>query len=405
MCKIQVAAATFSLLLGGCVFSSGLPAEVTGSGGVSGVAGTHGGTGGLTGAGGSPISGTGNSSGTGSGGDVGITGSAGTQGCGQMNVGVMAIPPDILIVQDKSGSMADNDADKSCTGGCGSSSKWSQVAAALTTVVTSTDQSINWGLKFFSDDGTCGASADPVVKVGAMTGSAVASAISTAKTGGNTPTREAVSTAAAYMTTLTDTNPKYLLLATDGLPNCPVGCAGMTGKLPSSCTNTDNPSEDMAAEMAVSAAVAQGFKVFVIGIGTVTTAEATLNQLAINGGVPQTGGATSYYAATDPTTLENALNAIIGQVASCTISLSTAPSGFTNVAISADSASGTVEIPQDPTNGWSYSADMKSVNLNGTSCADLKNGTYSNFQFYYACPGTTIHIGAVVPGSVGARVQ
>ena len=41
---------------------------------------------------------------------------------------------------------------------------------------------------------------------------------------------------------------------------------------------------------------------------------------------------------------------------------------------------------------------MQSVNLNGTSCANLKNGTYTNFQFYYACPGQTIHIGAVLPG-------
>jgi hypothetical protein len=403
MFKIHLAAATFSLLLGGCVFGPGLPAEATGSGGFSGAAGSHGGTGGLTGAGGSGVFGTGNSSGTGSGGDVGITGSAGTQGCGQMNVGVMPVPPDILIVQDKSGSMANNDADKGCTGGCGSNSKWSQVSAALTTVVTSTDQTINWGLKFFSDDGTCGASANPVVTVGAGNGSAVSTAISKTSPGGNTPTRDAITTGAAYLATLTDTNPKYLLLATDGLPNCPVGCAGMTGKLPSTCTNTDNPSEDMAAEQAVSDAAAQGFKTFVIGIGTVTTADATLNQLAINGGMAQTGAATSYYAATDPTALENALNAIIGKVASCTISLANAPTGFTNVAISADSASGTIEIPQDPTNGWSYGPNMQSVNLNGTSCANLKNGTYSNFQFYYACPGTTIHIGAVLPGGIRQR--
>jgi hypothetical protein len=406
MSKIHLAAATFSLLLGGCVFGPGLPAgESTGSGGASGSAGTHGGSGGTNGAAGSSVVGTGNSSGTGSGGDIGISGSAGTQGCGQMNVGVMAIPPDILIVQDKSGSMANDDNDKGCSGGCGSNSKWSQVSAALTTVVTSTDQSINWGLKFFSDDGTCGGSAAPVVPVGAGNGSAVSTAISKTSPAGNTPTRDAITTGAAYLAMLTDTNPKYLLLATDGLPNCPVGCAGMTGRLPSSCTNTDNPSEDMAAEMAVSAAGAQGFKTFVIGIGNVSTATATLNQLATNGGVPQTGAATSYYAATDPTALENALSAIIGQVASCTISLSTAPTGFTNVAISADSASGTVEIPQDATNGWSYGPNMQSVNLNGTSCDNLKNGTYSNFQFYYACPGTMIHIGAVLPGSATTRVR
>jgi hypothetical protein len=397
---VHSAAGVFSLVsllsLGGCLFNPSFP---TGETGAAGAGGTHGGSGGFGAAAGSPVSGTGGiSTGTGSGGDVGITGSAGAPACGQMNVGIMPVPPDILIVQDKSGSMANNDSDKGCTGGCGTSSKWSQVSAALTTVVTSTDTNINWGLKFFSDDGTCGASADPVVTVGAGNGSAVSMAISKASPGGNTPTRDAITTGAAYMATLTDTNPKYLLLATDGLPNCPVGCAGMTGKLPSTCTNTDNPSEDMAAEMAVSAAVAQGFKVFVIGIGNVSTAQATLNQLAVNGGVPQTGGTTSYYAATDPTALENALNAIVGQVASCTISLASAPAGFNNVAISADTAAGTpIEIPQDPTNGWSYGPGMQSVNLNGTSCDSLKNGTYSNFQFYYACPGTTIHIGAVVP--------
>jgi hypothetical protein len=401
MSKIQLAAASLSLLFGGCVFTPSLPEEATtGSGG---AAGSHFGTGGSTGSGGA-VFGTGNSSGTGSGGDVGITGSAGTQGCGQMNVGIMPIPPDILIVQDKSGSMNDDDNDNSCKGGCGSNSKWSQVSAALTQVVTATDTTINWGIKFFSDNSACDASGAPAVTVAGGNGSAVSGAIAGTKPGGNTPTRDAISTGAAYLATLTDTNPKYLLLATDGLPNCPVGCASMS--MPSmSCTNTPNTSEETAAAQAVSDAAAQGFKTFVIGIGNVSAAVSTLNQFAINGGMPQQNAATSYYAATDPTALENALNAIIGQVASCTISLSSAPSGFTNVAVSADSAAGTVEIPQDPTNGWSYSTDMKSVNLNGTSCDNLKNGTYSNFQFYYACPGTTIHIGAVVPGSVGARVH
>jgi hypothetical protein len=381
-----------SFALCGCVFNPGVPSgETSGAGGAGGTGGSRAGTAGSFG------SGTGNRSGLGSGGDVGLTGSAGAPSCGQMNVGVMPLPPDILVVQDRSESMDDDDTDTSCKGGCGANSKWSQVTAALSQVVTSTDTTINWGIKFFSDDGACGASADPAVTVGAANGSAVASAISGTSPGGSTPTRDAITSGAAYLATLTDPHPKYLLLATDGLPNCPVGCAGMSSP-PKSCTNTDNPSEDMAVEMAVTAAAQQGFKTFVIGIGNVSTAVATLNQLAIDGGEAQTGGTTSYYAATDPTALESALDAIVGVVASCTISLANAPAGFTNVAISADTSGGsTVEIPQDPTNGWSYGPNMQSVNLNGTSCDNLKNGTYSNFQFYYACPGQSIHIGAVTP--------
>jgi hypothetical protein len=159
---------------------------------------------------------------------------------------------------------------------------------------------------------------------------------------------------------------------------------------------TDDPNEDVAAEQAILTAAQMGIKTFVIGIGNVNVAVATLNQMAVNGGEPQTGASTSYYAATDPTALENALSAIVGVVASCTIPLTGAPSGFTNVAVSADSGGTTIEIPPDPTNGWSYGPNMQTVILNGTACASLKNGTYANFQFYYACGGTTIHIGAVL---------
>jgi hypothetical protein len=317
-----------------------------------------------------------------------------------MNVGVQAIPPDILVLQDASGSMKNDDNDKGCSGGCGANSKWSQVTAGLSQVIMNTQAMVNWGVKFFADgSGQCGVNPGVAVAIAPNNASAITTAYSNTTPSSATPTQQALDASVAYMQTLTDSNPKYILVATDGEPNCPTGCSGST------CTNTPNTAQEMATEQSVSAAVAAGFKVFVVGIGNVASAVTTLNQMAMNGGEAQTGGSTSYYAATDPTTLQNALNAIVGQIASCTISLSTAPSGFTNVAISADTASGTIEIPQDPTNGWSYSADMKSVNLNGTSCADLKNGTYSNFQFYYACAGTMIHIGAVVPGSVGARVH
>jgi hypothetical protein len=392
MSKISLAISVFSISALGCVFNPGLPSgETSGAGGVNG-------SGGRVGTGGIGLGGTtgfGGSSSTGSGGDVGMTGAAGQ--CGQGNVSIQAIPPDILIIQDKSGSMNNDDSDSSCKNGCGANSKWSQVTAALNTVVSSTQSSINWGLKFFSDNKACGASAAPVVSVGTMNASAIASAISGTGPGGNTPTRDAITYGASYLAGLTDTNTKYLLLATDGLPNCPTGCASMTSNVSSSCTMTDNPSEDTAAANAVAAALQMGYKTYVIGIGNVSTAQNTLNSLAMAGGVPQTGAATSYYAATDPTALETALNAIVGAVASCDISLVGAPSGFTNVAVSADMAGTPVQIPNDPTNGWSYGPNMQSITLNGTSCMNLKNGTYSNLQFYYACPGTTIHIGAVLP--------
>jgi von Willebrand factor type A domain len=378
--------------LAGCGFSPGEAAPPTGAGGSIGSN-----TGGSTGVGAS--SGVGSSSGiglsSGAGGDVSMPTS-----CGQTNVPIEAVPPDVLIIQDKSGSMDEDDTGSNCKNGCGANSKWSQVSAALTQVVMNTDSQINWGLKFFSDNNACSASGMPVVGVGANNGPMISTQIGKTSPGGNTPTRDAVTTGASYLSTLTDTNPKYILLATDGLPNCPVGCATQSNPT-GSCTTTDNPSEDAAATMAIANALSGGIKTFVIGVGNVDVAKNTLNGFATAGGLPQSGAATQYYAATDPTALEAALNALVGAVFSCTVSLSGAPTGFSNVAVSAVDASTNkpVAIPQDPNNGWSYDAGKQNILLKGTACDNLKNGTYKDLNFIYACDTTTICIDRNPDGS------
>src|ERR1022692_3455504 len=202
------------LSLVGCSFSpgnAGAPAVPAGSGGGSGNTGAGAGTG----------AGTGNATGTGLiGGDItGAAGAGGAMSCGQMNVGIMPLPPDILIIEDRSGSMDNDQNDKACNnGGCGAASKWALVTAAINQVV-STDTSVNWGLKFFADaDNQCGVNQGVSVGVAAGNSAAIATAIagSTKANGGvnngsYTPTRAAVNAGAAYLATLTDQNQKYLL--------------------------------------------------------------------------------------------------------------------------------------------------------------------------------------------------
>jgi hypothetical protein len=379
----------FSAVIG-CGFTPGQAAPPTGS--------ASSGAGGNTGIGASP--GTGSSPGIGlspgAGGDVGPAGG----NCGQASVPIVATPPDVLIIQDKSGSMNEDDSGR---GSGGPNSKWTQMAAALKQVVMANDQQINWGLKFFSDSDAqpCDATGAPVVTIGTGNYGPISTAIDGTMPGGNTPTRDAVTTGATYLSGVKDSNNKYILLATDGLPNCPTGCASMS-KPSNSCTQTDNSGEDQAAAQAIGDALNNyGIKTFVIGVGDVATAQNTLNNFAVAGGLPQKGAATSYYAATDPTALENALNALLGAVFSCTVSLSSAPSGFSNVAVSAvDTATNKpVEIVQDPTNGWTYDATKQNILLKGTSCDKLKNGQYKDLNFIYACEGTTICIDKSPDGS------
>jgi hypothetical protein len=375
----------------GCGFNPAAPGEsLSGAGGSS--VGTTGG-GGVNGGGGIGLS-------SGAGGDVG-PGSGGMT-CGQSSVPVMPEPPDILIIQDKSGSMDEDESGTSCRNGCGATSKWTHLTTALSTVVQATDMTVNWGIKYFSDDNVCNASAAPAVPIASLNGTKVTTSIMGTRPGGNTPTRDAITTGAAYLATLTDSNPKFLLLATDGLPNCPVGCAGMQNAS-MSCGTTDNPNEDAAAEAAIMMAAMQGYQTFVIGIGNVATAQNTLNQFAINGGQAQTGAATSYYAATDAASLEAALNKIVGVVASCTIPLTGVPANLTNVAVSVDDTAGNpTKVPEDATNGWTYT-DMNNtaIQLHGSYCDSVKAGTYTNVKFVYACDGQPICIDKLANGQCG----
>jgi len=313
--------------------------------------------------------------------------------CGQVNNPLKVVPPDVLLIQDRSASMDNNDNDGTCRRGCGATSKWAQVTVAVSQVVTTTQATVNWGLKFFADGfDTCGVLPSVAVPVGPSSGTAIANAIAVTAPNSNTPTRAAIQAGTAYLMSLTDPNPKYILLATDGEPNCPTGCVG------NDCAATPNPTEEIGSEMAVAAAVAAGIKVFVVGIGNVASAVATLNQLAINGGEPQSGGATSYYAATDEAALEAALNQIVGRVASCTLPLPARPQDPTNVVV--EDVPTKAQIPMDSAHaeGWDYTdATDTAIQLYGTACSNVTDNVYSDIEILEGCPGTPIHIGFESP--------
>jgi hypothetical protein len=367
----------------GCGFNPGTPGESLPSGSAASS-----GTGTGTGAGGVTGNGTGIGLTSGGGGDVGP--GTGGMSCGQSSVPVMPEPPDILIVQDKSLSMNMDSTGANCnTAGC---SKWSQVSAAMNTVVMATEGTVNWGLIFFGSDNMCGVNTMPSVPIAANNYTAVSGAYAGNQPSSYTPTESAVNAAVAYMKTVTDQNPKYLLLATDGLPNCKPGDRTVT--------DDDSP----GATTAVMNAAAAGFNTFVVGIGD-TMGDATLNNFAMAGGEPQTGSAdgNSFYEVNSTADLVTALTKIVGIVASCTIPLTGVPTNLTNVAVSVDDASGNpTKVPEDPSNGWSYTdTTMKAIQLNGSYCDSIKGGTYSNVQFVYSCDGQPICIDKLANGQCG----
>ena len=335
---------------------------------------------------------TGSGASTGGGGSAGDGPGAGGAGGTGRNCGLYQFNPtpknaDILLVLDRSASMKDPP-NASTT-----ASKWSIVVPTLNTVVTATDSSVLWGMKSFPEGSGNACVAGSVtsaidVQVAATNAIALTTAISaTTPEGNGTPTGDAINAAVLYLTSLTDTNPKYILLATDGEPSCTA--------IPSSeGTAAARP----YAVTAVANAKTAGFPTFVIGIGTTTSDTATLNQMAAAGGeVPPSATnplAPQFYLASDMTTLTGALDSITGQISSCLFPL-TMPPPVPNdpTKLGVYLGAGMIKIPNDPTraSGWAYTdTDDTAVEVYGSWCAMLQAAGAGAVQIIYGCAAINV---------------
>jgi hypothetical protein len=291
---------------------------------------------------------------------------------------VTAPPPDLLIVLDRSGSMNESVEGYNCRfDPTNCVSKWTQVTAAINQVVSRTEKSIHWGLKLFGNDALCGITPGVTVAPDAKKAADIAAAIADPANlpASRTPTRAAELSAGDYLTGLaaTDKNPKFVLLATDGEPNCVEG---------SEDTTID---DTMAAIDSVTKVRAMGFPTFVIGIATEGgDADMTLNAMATNGGYPLSGGTTQYYSVSTTDDLVTALNRIqVLTMGMCTYPLGTPDehSDMTKVTVTVDG----VSSPKDDPNGWHFEPGMTSITFTGITCDYLMKGTLKNVQVLYGC--------------------
>ena len=377
-----------ALVLGGCGYKAAASRP-----GIAGSAGGRGGSGGAAGTGGS-IGGRG-----GSGGntpiiylDGGSDSSGADRNCGERSKAATKVPPEILILLDRSGSMNDDINNMMCrpdggvgaSTGCGLLSKWALMVPALSQVVTETDADVNWGLKYFPDNSanTCNVNTTADVPIGPGSAGAIAASITSATSanGGvvafnNTPTRSGMDGATTYLRTVTTANPKFILLATDGIPTC-----GTTGMTPDAIA--------AEASTAVGAAKTAGFPTFVVGIATGGTADATLSGLANAGGLARQG-VPSYYSVTTAADLASAIRTLIGVANTCTFQIGPAPTndGTTDlkqINVLGDGA----PIPRDTahTNGYDYTdASMNSIQVYGPLCDQIMTGAIHEVSVNFIC--------------------
>jgi hypothetical protein len=272
-----------------------------------------------------------------------------------------ALPPDLLLVVDKSGSMDDN---------VGGAQKWGTMRSALGTTLSENSNTVNFGLMLYPTNDTCAAGSIST-PVSGNSGASINAALGSVSPDGGTPTHTSLQNALSYFqSTAVNPNGRFVLLATDGEPNC---------KDPNDPT-IPTVNESVAAITALKSA---GIPTYVLGFGGGVNGT-TLQAMA------QAGGQSQYYSASSPTELAAALDAITGDVAlpDCSFSLGEVPSDPSRLRLYFDNQE--VGRSNLHTDGWDYDTANNTLTIYGASCDQLQGGAVGEVRVDYGCEGATI---------------
>jgi hypothetical protein len=363
-------------------------------------------SGGLSsGSGGSGGSSQGGSAGTGislggapgEGGNVGIGG----ESCGEI-VEADTLPVNVLLVIDQSQSMIAND--------LGDVTRWQAMKDALSATLEATEGQLSYGLKLFPGAPQCDVPSGVDVEI--ASGAESSEAISTALDGepdGGTPTAAALERAFDYFDSGAGADlegDKYVLLATDGGPNCvsddaPCDAAECTlnidGECPDGVDNccaenleTEACLDDDGAVAAVAALADAGIKTIVVGIPGTEEYESTLNAMADAGGLPADGD-TSYYAVAEGGGAEGLTDALLSitetLIKTCEFELASQPPFLNEVNVEIDGEVVPRVVNSDE-EGWDYADETASpptVVLHGSTCDQVESVGAESVRIYYGC--------------------
>jgi hypothetical protein len=255
-------------------------------------------------------------------------GNTDTDVCASTGYPIEYNPINMLIVLDRSLSMSKNK--------IGTDTYATVVANALKTVVQDNDAKdvINFGLAVFPSPACANGDEDspdectpaqsgnnPVVPIALASYSDIATKLDTVGTCGGTPICESLRWVGDYLKPANlpaDVKdfPSYVLLATDGAPNC--NSAGDVATCVNTATGAKDaqiPNQCLDDKCSYNAAIHlhdAGIPVYVIGVGS----DVAQWQDVMNG-IAQYGGTDKYYPAGDAAALNAALAKITGEALSC----------------------------------------------------------------------------------------
>jgi hypothetical protein len=288
-------------------------------------------------------------------------------GCGNDVIQVAAVPPNMMIVLDRSCSMKNKLAN--------GQTKWESAVGALNGLITNFLGQIRWGLILFPSrtEGAAGSNcklkdADVNVAIGAHTAGPIQTLLTASLTTSdpNYPSGPCVTNidsgihlASVQPQLKQTTRQSFVLLITDGKQSN--SCHQFRG---------DAGTADDATTQMITNMQAAGIDTFVVGFGSGVDAS-QMNTWANAGGVPRNDPTTQYYQADDATTLQSELGTIAGSVVSCTFSLASTPPDPNLLYVFFGQSS----VQRDPTHqsGWDYDSATNQITFYGSSCSELKS--------------------------------
>jgi hypothetical protein len=251
----------------------------------------------------------------------------------------------IMIVLDRSGSM---------------SGKWNDVTNAVLETVRDTQAFVMWGLMTFpaQDGPICAAVETPDVPFDVNNHPALSTRIPELRPGGTSgsPVRAGVASATRYLKSLSGEVPRYIVLATDGAPNC----------------RDDKPGSSLDVEPTIKAvreAAAAGFHTFVVGIAAGSEYEGVLSDIAEAGLEARPNATTKYWPVKNRAELATLLRSIATRLSDCIYPLEMVPPDPERAEVKVDG----VRLRRDPTHkdGWDYLPGMSSIRIYGPTCERL----------------------------------
>lgn len=320
-------------------------------------------------------------------------GSGGTTGdavvpCDVAAVALEPIPPNVMLVLDKSGSMVttwDHDADPTSA----PITRWNSLHQVVESVVGTFDASASFGATLFPSaaatgdiTNACLMSAMSEVPVAPMNLAAIVAGIPTADDTtlmGGTPATAGVILGRDHLLGLDPERPRVLVLVTDGAANCSADVVDPTQLV----------LYDEQLPVVVGAAwTDDGIPTYVVGIDAtdvvdqlgISTIDA-LDEVAAAGGKPL-AGPHQFYQTTNQTELEAALQEIVDDAVGCTLPLDPTPAFPDLLEVHVDGML-VPSVASCDEDGWMYGdGSHDSIVLCGTWCDELSIDSDVGADYY-----------------------